>query len=516
MDQRLDDRVAPGLYLPGHTPAPLKPADPALDRAFARISGAPLRPGNAVRLLKDAGENYPAWLDAIRSATATIHFETFIVADDATGRLFADALMERAAAGVRVRLLYDWLGSSARAFPSYFARLRKAGVEVRVFSPLRLSSPLWIRRDHRKLLTVDGAVGFVSGLCISDDWPGNPERGVEPWRDTGVELRGPVVADLENAFAEIWALTGPPLPKPPPRPEPAGATAGSVPVRAVVGRPGQFSAYRLDLLIAASARRTLWLTDAYFLASRAYVQALAEAARDGVDVRLLVPAASDVPFLQPIVQAGYRPLVEAGVRVFEWDGPMLHAKTAVADGAWARVGSTNLNGASWAGNWELDVSIEDEGFAAALEAMFLADLSRSTEIVPGSPRERRARRRPGRRAERRTSRRDLRRLAAGAAALGQSAGAAMAGARPLTAVEARSAGIIGAVVLMLAAAVTIFPVLIVSPVVIMLAWIGLALLRRAWRLRAALKPRERRRLRVRREPLVPHRPGAEPGGPPLP
>jgi cardiolipin synthase len=505
MDQRLDAAIPPPLSFPGNRSAPPSLAASDLDGAFTRIAAAELRPGNAVRLLKDAGENYPAWLDAIRQAKATIHCETFIVADDATGRLFAEALMERAAAGVEVRFLYDWLGSTARARPSFFARLREAGASVRVFGPLRLSSPLWIRRDHRKLLTVDGAVGFVSGLCISDDWPGNPAKGVQPWRDTGVEIRGPAVADLERSFAEIWGHAGPPLPEPAPS-DPAAAPAGSVPVRVVAGRPGQLSAYRLDLLVAASARRSLWLTDAYFLGSRAYVQALGEAARDGVDVRLLLPAASDVPLLQPIVQAGYRPLVEAGVRVFEWDGPMLHAKTAVADGAWARVGSTNLNMASWTGNWELDVAIEDEGFAAAMEAMFLDDLSRSTEIVPGASG--RTRSRAGRGPERRASRRDLRRLAAGAAALGQAAGAAMAGSRPLTAVEARSAAVIGAALLLVAAAVTVFPVLLVSPVVITLAWMGLALLRRAWRLRAAQRPPMIRRPRIRRESLAPRRPGS--------
>jgi cardiolipin synthase A/B len=498
MDQRLDAAIPPGLSIPGNRSAHSSVAAPNLDRAFARIAAAELHPGNAVRLLRDAGENYPAWLDAIRSAKATIHFETFIIAEDATGRVFAEALMERAAAGVDVRFVYDWLGSTARAFPSFFARMRNTGVSVRVFSPLRLSSPLWIRRDHRKLLAVDGAVGFVSGLCVSDDWTGNPARGVDPWRDTGVEIRGPAVADLDASFAEIWALAGPRLPESAPsRSDPAtGAPAGSVPVRVVAGRPGQLSAYRLDLLIAASARRSLWLTDAYFLGSRAYVQALSEAARDGVDVRLLLPAASDVPLLQPLVQAGHRPLVEAGVRVFEWDGPMLHAKTAVADGAWARVGSTNLNMASWTGNWELDVAIEDEGFAAAMEAMFLDDLSHSTEIVPGVPR--RTRSRTGRRPERRASRSDLRRLAAGAAALGRTAGAAMAGSRPLTAVEARSAAVIGAALLLLAAAVTLFPVLLVSPVVIMLAWTSFALLRRAWQLRAVTRPAKVRRRRAPR------------------
>ena len=153
--------------------------------------------------------------------------------------------------------------------------------------------------------------------------------------------------------------------------------------RVISGEPGMFRTYRLDQFIAATAQRNLWLTDAYFVATTSYVQALGEAARDGVDVRLLVPGSSDVPALQPIVRAGYRSLIEAGIRVFEWNGSMLHAKTAVADGRWARVGSTNLNLASWATNWELDVVVEDAGFAEAMEAMYLEDLANATEIVPG-------------------------------------------------------------------------------------------------------------------------------------
>ena len=139
--------------------------------------------------------------------------------------------------------------------------------------------------------------------------------------------------------------------------------AGTVAARVISGEPGMFRTYRLDQFIAATAQRNLWLTDAYFVATTSYVQALGEAARDGVDVRLLVPGSSDVPVLQPIVRAGYRSLVEAGIRVFEWNGSMLHAKTAVADGRWSRVGSTNLNIASWATNWELDVVVEDAAFA---------------------------------------------------------------------------------------------------------------------------------------------------------
>ena len=150
--------------------------------------------------------------------------------------------------------------------------------------------------------------------------------------------------------------------------------------------PNTAGLYRLDQLIAAMARRSLWVTDAYFVGVAPYVQAVSAAARDGVDVRLLVPGTSDIPAVASISRAGYRPLLEAGVRVFEWNGSMLHAKTAVADGRWARVGSSNLNLASWIGNCELDIAIEDEVFARCMEAQYETDLGNATEIVLKLPR----------------------------------------------------------------------------------------------------------------------------------
>ena len=345
-----------------------EPHDPLVERAFARITGAEPHTHNAVRLLKDADENYPAWIEAIRSAQRTIYFENYIIADDATGRIFAAALEERAGSGVRVYLLHDWLGCLGRASSRFWTDLGSAGVEVRTFNPPRISSPLaWVRRDHRKLLVVDDQVGFVSGLCVADDWRGDPERVIEPWRDTGIELRGPVVADLVKAFADTWAEAGPAWPAAVGIPEPQlSVAAGDVTARIIAGQPGTLSTYRVDHFVASAARHSLWLTDAYFVATNAYVQALITAARDGVDVRLLVPRASDIPILKPVTRAGYRPLIEAGVRVFEWNGAMLHAKTAVSDGYWARIGSTNLNIASWLTNWELDVTIKDADFARAM------------------------------------------------------------------------------------------------------------------------------------------------------
>src|SRR6185312_5284467 len=209
-----------------------------------------------------------------------------------------------------------------------------------------------------------------------------------PWRDTGVALRGPVVTELEAAFAQSWSATGTPLREFPSAAEPT-TPAGDVALRLIATQPSTAGMYRLDQLIASLATRTLWLTDAYFVGIAPYVQALVAAARDGVDVRLLVPGSSDIPAVANMSRAGYRPLLKAGIRVFEWNGSMLHAKTAVADGQWARVGSSNLNLASWLSNREIDVAIEDAGFAAQLAAQYEQDLGHATEIVLSPRRHRR-------------------------------------------------------------------------------------------------------------------------------
>jgi len=301
----------------------------------------------------------------------------YIVHGDAQGERFAEALARKAREGVRVRVLYDWLGGFGKTWPFFWRDLLAAGGEIRVYNRPRLDQPLgWLYRDHRKLIAVDDTVGFVTGLCIGKAWVGDPARGVEPWRDTGIEIRGPAVADLVDAFADSWAAAGDPLPDAE-RTSAAPSPAGEVALRVVAGTPNTAGLLRVDQLVAAMAQKTLWLTDAYYAGTTSYVQALRAAAADGVDVRLLVPGASDIPALGPISRAGYRPLLEGGIRVFEWNGSMLHAKTAVADGRWARVGSTNLNIASWIGNRELDVVVEDAGFAGQMESMFVADLERS-------------------------------------------------------------------------------------------------------------------------------------------
>jgi cardiolipin synthase A/B len=183
------------------------------EQAFWRAAGARLIPGNSARVLKDAAENYPAWLEAIESARHTIHFESYVIHEDEQGQIFADALIEKAREGAQVRLIYDWMGAFNSTSNGFWRRLRQAGIEARCFNPPRLDSPFgWLGRDHRKMLSVDGLVGFVSGLCVGQMWVGDERKGVEPWRDTGIEIRGPAVAELERAFAQMWAACGQPIP----------------------------------------------------------------------------------------------------------------------------------------------------------------------------------------------------------------------------------------------------------------------------------------------------------------
>jgi cardiolipin synthase len=451
------------------------------EQAFSRAGGAPLVGGNSVRVLKDAQENFPAWLAAIRRARHKIFFEHYIVADDEIGREFVAALTERARAGVRVRVIRDWFGDLGVARSKLWRPLAEAGGMVRTFNAPRPDSPFgWLTRDHRKVTAVDGEVAFVSGLCVSRKWVGDPARGIEPWRDTGIELRGPAVADIEEAFNQVWTATGEPL-DPAELTSPSDiAVAGEVTLRVLASIPSMAGLYRLDQLIAAMATRTLWLTDAYFLGVTPYVQALRAAALDGVDVRLLVPGTSDVPWVSRVSRAGYRSLLEAGIRVFEWNGPMVHAKTAVADDRWARVGSTNLNLASWIGNYELDVAIEDAGIAEHMAQQYEQDLQNATEIVLDA----RSRLRPSRKRSRpHRGTGSAVSAAAGALRLGHTVGAAITNRRVLGRTEAGMMAGTGAVLIVLTVIGILWPVLLAAPIAFLAGWIGIALVVRALELK---------------------------------
>jgi cardiolipin synthase len=455
------------------------------ERLFSRAAGADLVPGNSIRLLKDAAENYPAWLEAIRSARQWIHFETYVIHNDDAGQEFAEALCAKAREGVKVRLIYDWLGAFRKTSRRFWQHLREAGVEVRCFNPPRFESPLgWITRDHRKMLSVDGRVAFVTGLCVGRMWVGNAARKLDPWRDTGIELRGPAVADVDMAFAQAWEATGPSLPADEIPGRETISPAGDVRLRVIASVPNTAGLYRLDHLIAAMARSSLWLTDAYFVGITPYVQALRAAAQDGVDVRLLVPGSTDIPVLRAVSRAGYQPLLEAGVRVFEWNGSMIHAKTAVADGRWARVGSTNLNIASWMGNYELDVAVENDPFGRAMEERYLDDLEHATEIVLG--RKQRVvpagRRRRPRRVK--TGGGSVSRAGASAIRIGNTVGAAFTNHRVLGLAEARITNVAGLALVVFALIALFFPRWVAVPLALFSGWLGVSLFVRAVRLRS--------------------------------
>jgi cardiolipin synthase len=470
----------------------LSPVRTLARQAFSRAASAPLVEGNQLRLLTNAAENYPAWLDAIAAAKRYVHFENYIIHGDAAGHMFADALIAKAREGVSVRLIYDWLGCCGRVPRGFWERLSAAGVEVRCYNPPRFSSPFgWLSRDHRKTVSVDGEVAFVSGLCIGAMWLGDAEKNIEPWRDTGVELRGPAVASVEQAFAAVWAILGAAIATS--TLAGTGAQAGGVALRVMATMPATAGMLRVNELVAALASERLWLTDPYFASTPAYVEALCAAAKDGVDVRLLVPDATDIPLLKPLSRTGYRPLLEAGVRVFEWDGSMIHAKTAVADTRWARVGSSNLNIASWFGNCELDILVEDKAFAALMEQSYLQDLENATELVLDARHKLCAPHPPRSRATPRRRRGSAGRAAAGALRIGNTVGATFANRRVMEPVEARITLLSGLFILALSILFAFFPRVLAYPLAFLGTWVALSLLYRGCQLQRAKARREHQR-----------------------
>ena len=456
------------------------------EQAFSRSAGAPLVGGNHLELLYDSVENFPAWEQAIADSRESVFIEMYIFANDAFGLRIRDLLTERARAGVKVCVLYDWLGSWKTHLGSFFTPLQAAGAELRAYNPPSLTAGLsMLGRNHRKLIVIDRRTVFVSGLCISSSWEGRPERGQEPWRDTGVKFSGPLAADALAAFADSWASCGSPLPAEWLTPPPA-ENCGGVAARLIATTPATAQMMRLDLLIACFARRTLWLTDAYFMGTSMYLTALKQAARDGVDVRLLVPRSSDIGWIATVSRTQYRPLLEAGVRVFEWDGPMIHAKTAVADGRWARIGSTNLNLSSWLANRELDVAVEDQTLAEKLAEQFLRDLDHATEVILAGQR-----RRPTLTKPRPKDYHGLQLPPHTAALSGASAAARQAarigdaldvvvrGTRNVDASEASAFLTIGMALLIFASLIAFFPWLVAAPLLFLLLLSGGAIVAKA-------------------------------------
>jgi cardiolipin synthase len=449
---------------------------------FCRVADAHNSSGNRVRLLVDGPQTYPAWLDAINNASETVHLENYIIQDDTAGANFADALIAAAGRGAKCRVLYDWLGCLTRTKAAFWRRLTDAGVEVRRYNPPHLANPFaWVSRDHRKVLYVDHKIAFTGGLCIGHDWMGDPARNIPPWRDTAIEIIGPAVRQIGAAFADSWAAAGPGYH--PNEDMPDQHHDASVTLSLIAGRPRNMGLYRLEQLVAEIAEHKLWLTDGYFVATTAYVRALTGAARGGVDVRLLVPGASNWPLVGALSKSAYRPLLEAGVRVFEWNGPMLHAKTAVADGCWTRIGSSNSNLASWVSNRELDVTIKDDDLARQMEEMFCRDMENSTEVVMrrGASGMRRAVSSSGE-AFARSSNTSAGRLLSGAIGLGSTLGASLSQHRHLGAAESQVVLGGGALLLALALMGLFLPRFIAYPLAFIALWFAVGLFLHALKL----------------------------------
>ena len=347
-----------------------------------RATGSKTLGGNRLELQYEGSSTFSSWLEGISRAQCMVYLENYLIRDDRVGRAFRDVLIEKARSGVPVYVIYDWVGCWATP-RSYWKPLRQAGVHVRAFNPLSLGigDPFGIlRRDHRKLIVLDGKVAYVGGFCLGVEWAGRPTHPA--WRDTAVKISGPAARAAAHAFEATWRGMGESLALS--QQLPILSDVGDTPVWLIEGEPGRTRVYRTIHWVAARVKERVWITDAYFVAPRSVSEALGAAAQQGVDVRILVPAHNNWPLVGSLSRGGYRSLLKSGVRIFEWQGPMIHAKTAVVDGIWSRVGSSNLNSASLIGNWELDVGVLDTKLASQLEELFLTDLSSSIEIVlPG-------------------------------------------------------------------------------------------------------------------------------------
>lgn len=337
--------------------------------------------GNQVTFLENGDGSFPAMLAAIHGARSSIHMETYIFRDGEIGRRFVNALVERARAGIKVRLLLDALGS-LRFGGDNEKVLKEAGAQVVYFNPFRLSNLRRIHlRTHRKVLIVDGRVGFTGGICIDDAWLGDadlPER----WRETQVRVVGPVVLQMQVAFARAWAeATGELLSA---RSLFNGENAGQIACQLMDSIPGAATnPARVSFLVATSAaRKSIDVTNAYFVPDHITREALRNAARRGVRIRLILPSRkTDVKAIRYAGRSYYKDLLESGIEIYEYQPCRLHSKTMVVDGDWASVGSTNIDRRSFAWNYESNINIFDAAFAATMEAMFERDLAKSTRVT---------------------------------------------------------------------------------------------------------------------------------------
>lgn len=373
-------RISAGLKRHGLVPRP--------DELTEVLGGRGLRfsEGNAIELFDCGRAAFPSMLEAIRGATEFVHLETYCLRADRTGARFLDALAERAASGVDVRLLYDAVGSYGLD-PSALDPLRRAGAEIVVFNPIRRLYPRWAprRRDHRKLLIVDGEVGFTGGLNIGDEYDAGVVAGVHDagWRDSHVRVRGPVIRDLGAVFLESWFRAG-------------GAdlpwhsllhahaeTVGSERCGVLPDGPVYRRRAMRDLLVSAldGASRSARLTSPYFAPDRRVLEALEHAADRGLRVELVLAGRTDHPLLRRGARSTLERLLRRGVRVYEYTAALLHAKTAVFDGRFGIVGTSNLDRQSFQHSYEVNLVVVDGSLPGQLDRLFEADVGRSSELT---------------------------------------------------------------------------------------------------------------------------------------
>lgn len=356
------------------------------------VVGRPLVTGNRVRLLVDGPATYEAMFAAIRAAGDHINLETYIFEDDEVGREFARVLLEKQAAGVQVNLIYDSVGS-IKTPREFFARLKEGGIRVLEFNPVdpRKAKRGWRinHRDHRKLMVIDGRVAFVGGINISDVYSSgsstvpvaSPDRRRTNWRDTHASIEGPAVAEFQKLFLETWEKhKGDALPAreyfPPLKP------VGRDIVRAVGSQADEAvnPMYSTFLSALDSAEDHVHVTVAYFVPDPQSLQALARTAKRGVDVKLILPSHTDFWAVFHAGRSHYDELLSAGVRIYERRGALLHAKSALIDGVWSTVGSTNWDPRSFLHNNELNAVVLGHEFARDMKAMFEQDLAKSDRI----------------------------------------------------------------------------------------------------------------------------------------
>ncbi len=355
--------------------------DVAFLQTMHALTGAPLSSGNRVEILRNGVQIFPSMLSAIRVAKKTINLEFYIYWDGEVGRQFAEALAERARGGVQVKIILDAVGSAGMS-STLIDFMTRNGIDLEWYHPLRwYTLSRFNHRTHRKLLIVDGKVGFTGGVGIADNWLGDADAK-DHWRETMMRVEGPVVTQMQFAFMDNWVksrgelLTGldyfPTL-------EPLGPHVTQV----IKSSPseGSSTVKLLYIISVVSATKSIYISNAYFVPDKDTIRALEGAIRRGVDVRVIVPGEdTDVPVVRQASRWHYELLLRHGIRIFEYQPTMMHAKTMVVDGLWTTIGSSNFDDRSFRLNDEVNVNVYDTGIAAQMEQMFMADLAKSEEI----------------------------------------------------------------------------------------------------------------------------------------